>query len=75
MELLRFLVAVGARHGDMAPVKGKTSCLVLHQGEGGRLITFEVVALLTSIEIRRGDELTRVAIPVTIGTLFELHLV
>jgi len=75
MELFRFLMAVGARHGDMPPVKGETSCLVLYQGEGGRLITFQVVALVASIEVRSGDELSSVAVPVTIGALIELDLI
>lgn len=75
MEIFRFLVAVGAGDGNMATVKGETSFLVLHQGEGGRLIAFQVVALVASIEVRSGDKLASVPVPVTIGALGKFHLI
>jgi len=58
LELGRFFVAVCARHRHMAARQYKPGLLVLGQGEGGRRVPLQVVALVAGVEIRRRGKLS-----------------
>lgn len=74
LEVRRFLVAISARHGQVAPGQLKMGLLVLNQRKGRRLISLDIVAAVAGIEIRGRGKLLGVPIAVAIGAAFEFHL-
>ncbi len=74
LELGGFLVTVGAWNGHVAAREHELCFLVFREAECGRLVSLEVVATIARIEIRRGCELSSVAVAVAICAAIELHL-
>jgi hypothetical protein len=68
-------VALGASYGDMAAGQHKPGLLVLGEGKGRRLVSLEIVALVTSIEIGSRHKLTGVTVGMAIGAEAELDLI
>ncbi len=73
-RLLRGLVTVDARGGDVPAAEGKSGLLVLRKREGGRMERGLGVALLTAVQIRRARKLSAVRVLVAIHAGGELHL-
>ena len=74
LKLRRLLVAVGARHGNVASGQDEVRLLVTHQGKRGRLVPFKVVAEVTSVEVGRGNKLPRMTVAVTVRAARKLDL-
>lgn len=69
LELIRFLVAIAARCGNVCAGQDEPRLFVLGEGEGGGLVAIYGVAAIASVEIRRGDELTAVLVGVAVGAV------
>jgi len=67
-------MAVAARNRDVSTGKRKMSRLMFSQGKCGWLVPFQVVATVASVEIRRGGELSGMAIGVAVCASLELDL-
>ena len=74
LEIRRFLVAFGARRGNMASRQHEVRFLVLGQSERGGFVSFKVMAAFTPVEVGCRGELARVLVRMTICAAFELHL-
>ena len=74
LELRRFLVAIGAGHGNVPAGKHEARLLVLGQAEGGGPVSLEIVAAITGIEVWRRRKLPGMLVGVTIGAALELNL-
>lgn len=70
----RFLVAIGARHRNVAAGQNEARLFVEHESEGGWAVAIQSVATLAGVEVRRGGELSSVAVAVAIGAMLKLDL-
>ena len=66
------LVAVAARNRDVSVGEHEMGFFMTGEREGRRLVAFEVVAAVASIEIRRSRELPGMLVAVAVGTALEL---
>jgi len=69
------LMAFVAGCGDMPAAQAKARLLVPCQGEGGRPVSAQVVALLALVKVRSSGELALVFVLVAVGALRKTHLV
>ena len=72
LELGRFLVAIRARHCNMAAGQHKTSLLVLGQGKRRGLVSLEIMTLVAGVEIRSRRKLAGMAVLVAVGANVKL---
>jgi len=73
LKLGGFLVAIGTDNRDVPARQRKPGLLMLCEGESGRLVPLQIVALIAGIEIRRCNKLTGMAILMTIGAIIKLY--
>ena len=66
-------MAVGAGHRDVPACQREPGLLVFGQGEGGRLVSVQIMAAVASIEIWGSGKLTGMAVFVAIGAEVELY--
>lgn len=74
LELCRLLVAIRARHGDVATGEHEACLLVLGQAKRRWLVSLQIVAAIAGIEVRRRCELPGMSIGVAVGAALELDL-
>lgn len=70
-EVRGFLVAIATWNGDVPVGEQEARFLVTRQRKRGWLVTLQIVAAVTSIEIWRGGKLTGMPIAVAIGAALE----
>ncbi len=71
LKLGRFLVAVGTWNRDVPAGQSKMGFLMFGEAEGRRLVPFQIMAALASIEVRSGCKLVRVPVAMAVGATLE----
>ncbi len=74
LKLSGLFMAICTRNRDVPTGQDKMRLLMLRQRERGRLISLQIVATVTCVEIGRACKLGCVAISVAVGTTLELDL-
>lgn len=74
VELGRVLVAIRARHGNVAARQHEACLLVFGQAECRRLVRLQIVAAIAGVEIWRRGKLPCMLVGVTVGAALELDL-
>ena len=74
LELRRLLVAIGARHGNVATSEHEAGLLMFGQTECGWLVSLQIVAAIAGVEVWRRCELASMLVGVTVCAALELDL-
>ena len=73
-EFRRFLVAVATGNGNVSSSQQKVRVLMTRQCKRGRLVSFQIVAAVTGVEVRSGGKLGGMLIGVTIRAVLEFDV-
>ena len=74
LELVRFLVAIGARNCDVPTCEHEVRLSVSSQAERGRLVALEIMAAIAGVKVGSGYELSRMPVGMTVGAAIKPDL-